>query len=57
MENQTQLQNGETLAWTTKIKEILPEWGLMDTYMSDHVNVIDLLSDYPSSPVDVVAHG
>ncbi|WVR08835.1 hypothetical protein IAU60_005893 [Kwoniella sp. DSM 27419] len=42
VENQTALANGDTLKWTTKIKDLLPEWKLMDEYASDHANLIDL---------------
>lgn len=55
VENCTQLHNGEVLEWTTKVKDILPEWGLMDTYMSDHVNLIDLLSEYSDWTAAMVA--
>jgi hypothetical protein len=40
------LPNGELLAWDTKVKDVLPEWQLMDEYASDHVDVVDLLSEW-----------
>ncbi|WVQ85963.1 hypothetical protein IAT38_008131 [Cryptococcus sp. DSM 104549] len=42
--NETKLLNGETLTWHTKMKDILPEWGLMDEYASDHVDLLDVMS-------------
>ncbi|WVQ81202.1 hypothetical protein IAT38_003324 [Cryptococcus sp. DSM 104549] len=42
--NNTKLPNGETLGWSTKIKDILPEWKLMDEYASNQVDLIDLMS-------------
>ncbi|WWD21260.1 hypothetical protein CI109_105744 [Kwoniella shandongensis] len=42
--NGTILPNGGTLDWETKIKDILPEWKLMDGYATEHVNLIDLMS-------------
>jgi hypothetical protein len=46
IENHTRLPNGELLAWDTKVKDVLPEWQLMDEYASDHVDVVDLLSEW-----------
>ena len=43
IERKTELPNGATLDWSTKIKDILPEWKLMDDYASEHTNVMDLL--------------
>lgn len=45
VENDTVLKSGEKLDWTTKTKDILPEWKLMDEYASDHTNVLDLMSE------------
>ncbi|WVQ81101.1 hypothetical protein IAT38_003223 [Cryptococcus sp. DSM 104549] len=42
--NDTKLLNGETLTWQSKMKDVLPEWGLMDEYASDHVDLLDVLS-------------
>ncbi len=44
IEHDTMLPNGEKLDWTTKIKDVLPEWKLMDEYASDHATVVDLMS-------------
>ncbi len=44
VENNTILASGERLDWSTKIKDILPEWKLMDEYASNHADVIDLMS-------------
>ncbi|OCF32472.1 hypothetical protein I316_05899 [Kwoniella heveanensis BCC8398] len=52
IENHTILPplNGEAsskarvLEWTTKIKDILPEWELVDEFASEHTNLIDLAS-------------
>ena len=43
IENHTLLVSGEYLDWSTKIKDILPEWKLLDEYASDHADVVDLL--------------
>jgi hypothetical protein len=45
IENHTRLPNGELLAWSTKVRDVLPEWQLMDGYASEHVDVVDLLSE------------
>ncbi|WVQ78589.1 hypothetical protein IAT38_000675 [Cryptococcus sp. DSM 104549] len=42
--NETALPNGELLSYTTKLKDVLPNWGLMDDYSSDHADILDLLS-------------
>lgn len=48
IENHTILPNGEVLDWSTKVKDILPEWKLLDEYASDHVDLVDLMStSYP----------
>ncbi|KAJ6575598.1 beta-lactamase/transpeptidase-like protein [Mycena vulgaris] len=49
---------GEKLRWDTKIKTVLPEWGLMDEDMQNGVMIQDMLShrtgmprhDYSGSP-------
>ncbi|KAJ7209185.1 beta-lactamase/transpeptidase-like protein [Mycena pura] len=49
---------GEPLRWDTKIKTVLPEWGLMDESMQNGVTIQDMLShrtgmprhDYSGSP-------
>ena len=43
IENHTLLVSGDELDWDTKMKDILPEWRLMDQYASDHADVTDLL--------------
>lgn len=40
--NQTTTKDGKPLLPTTKIKDVLPEWVLMDQYASDHVDLTDL---------------
>ena len=44
--NHTALPGGGTLDWSTKIKDIVPEWQLMDEYASDHADLIDLMSEF-----------
>ncbi|OCF56140.1 hypothetical protein L486_06081 [Kwoniella mangroviensis CBS 10435] len=44
MNNDTLLPDGDKLRWSTKIKDVLPEWKLMDDYASDHVDLVDLAS-------------
>lgn len=41
--NGTILPNGSKLEWDTKIKDILLDWRLSDTYISDHADLTDLL--------------
>jgi len=43
IENDTVLDNGNQLEYDTKIKDILPDWQLQDTYMRDHLDLVDLL--------------
>lgn len=43
IEEGTILDNGKKLGYGSKIKDILPDWQLQDQYMSDHVDVLDLL--------------
>jgi hypothetical protein len=45
IENNTTLDNGKKLEYGTKIKDILPDWQLLDQHISDHVDVLDLLCD------------
>ncbi|ODO04797.1 hypothetical protein I350_05407 [Cryptococcus amylolentus CBS 6273] len=51
IEDKTYLPNGELLDWSTKIKDILPGWGLMDDYASTHADLIDLLTKDADSTV------
>jgi hypothetical protein len=47
------LPNGQTLTLKTKIKNILgDEWVLKDKYAEERLDLIDLLSEYQSSPGD-----
>lgn len=43
IDNNTLLPNGETLQYDTKVKDILPDWELMDQYARDHIDFLDLL--------------
>jgi hypothetical protein len=43
IENKTVLENGDRLDYSTKIKDILPDWRMVDPYMQDHLDVLDLL--------------
>jgi len=43
IEDNTVLDNGNQLGYDTKIKDILPDWQLQDTYMRDHLDLVDLL--------------
>ena len=53
--NGTTLPNGQRLAYDTKIRDVIPEdeWKLRDEYMSDHVEVRDLLCKFRSGCVGV----
>ncbi|WWC72853.1 uncharacterized protein I206_106817 [Kwoniella pini CBS 10737] len=55
--NNTVLPSGEKLEWSTKIKDVLPEWKLQDQYMSDHVDLLDLGSMRSGMPRHDYAHG
>nr|XP_019043748.1 hypothetical protein I302_08329 [Kwoniella bestiolae CBS 10118]OCF22678.1 hypothetical protein I302_08329 [Kwoniella bestiolae CBS 10118] len=44
IENGTVLPNGEPLTYTTKVKDILPEFGLLDEYAGQNAELVDLLS-------------
>lgn len=46
IENETVLENGDKLDYITKIKDILPDWRMLDPYMQDHLDVLDLLGEY-----------
>ncbi|KAL7421507.1 hypothetical protein Q5752_003276 [Cryptotrichosporon argae] len=49
--NGTQLPGGGTLDWSTKVKDVLPDWQLMDTVASEHVDLTDLLLTPPGQVV------
>lgn len=40
------LPNGKQLAWDTKLVDILDDWDLSDRYITDHVDLIDLLCEF-----------
>jgi CubicO group peptidase (beta-lactamase class C family) len=46
IEKDITLDNGKKLEYSTKIKDILPEWQLLDQHISDHVDVLDLLCEF-----------
>jgi CubicO group peptidase (beta-lactamase class C family) len=48
VQNGTKLSNGAELSWSSKLKDVLPEWALMDEYASEHVDITDLGSRSPS---------
>jgi CubicO group peptidase (beta-lactamase class C family) len=41
---------GEKLRWDTKIKDVIPEWGLMDDEMQNGVMIQDMLSHRTGMP-------
>jgi CubicO group peptidase (beta-lactamase class C family) len=41
---------GEKLRWDTKIKDVIPEWGLMDDEMQNGVMIQDILSHRTGLP-------
>ncbi|KAJ6625232.1 beta-lactamase/transpeptidase-like protein [Mycena sp. CBHHK59/15] len=43
-------QRGQKLGWDTKIKTVLPEWGLMDQDMQNGVTIQDMLSHRTGLP-------
>lgn len=45
------LPNGERLSLASKIKDVLPEWGLEDEYASDVVDVADLMCESLPQPM------
>ncbi|ORY35068.1 beta-lactamase/transpeptidase-like protein [Naematelia encephala] len=55
--NGTALPSGEELDWSTKIKDIMPEWKLMDEYASDHTDLIDLMNMRSGLPRHDFANG
>ncbi|WRT69312.1 uncharacterized protein IL334_006296 [Kwoniella shivajii] len=57
VENNTVLPNGERLEWSSKVKDILPEWKLKDRYASDHMDLIDLASMRSGMPRHDYIHG
>ncbi|KAL1406255.1 hypothetical protein Q8F55_007950 [Vanrija albida] len=56
IERGVRLPSGEKLDWSTKIKDILPEWRLQDTYASEHADITDLLSMRTGQPSHDLAH-
>jgi hypothetical protein len=50
IDNGTQLPNGQTFGYDTKIKDIYDDWSLVDPYMSEHLDVLDLLCEHPILP-------
>jgi CubicO group peptidase (beta-lactamase class C family) len=45
IENGTQLPNGNAFGYDTKIKDIYEDWSLVDPYMTEHLDVLDLLCE------------
>jgi CubicO group peptidase (beta-lactamase class C family) len=43
IDNGTTLKNGQKLNYNTKIKDILPDWHMVDPYMEGHLDLLDLL--------------
>ena len=43
IERETPLSDGKMLDFSTKVKDILPEWRLKDEYASDRIDLMDLL--------------
>jgi hypothetical protein len=43
VDNGTRMPSGEVFGYDTKIKDIYEDWSLADSYMSDHLDVLDLL--------------
>lgn len=41
---------GEKIDWDTKVKKLIPEWGLMDEDMDRGVNIQDMLSHRTGMP-------
>lgn len=44
--NGTQLRDGHTLNYNTKIKDIYEDWSLLDPYMGEHLDVLDLMCEF-----------
>ncbi len=55
IEDGTKLPNGDKLDWSTKIKDVLPEWKLQDQYASDDVDIWDLTVHWTGLPVHLFA--
>lgn len=43
--NNTLLPDGDTLQYSTKVKDILPDWDIIDDYARDHLDLLDLLCE------------
>jgi hypothetical protein len=43
IDNGTLLPSGQSLGYDTKVKDIYEDWSLLDPYMSEHLDVLDLL--------------
>jgi len=49
IEKKTKLGKGGKLDWSTKIKDIIHEWKLMNDYASEHADIIDMLCEHYGS--------
>jgi CubicO group peptidase (beta-lactamase class C family) len=38
--------NGTVLSFHTKVKDVLPWWGVQDPYAEEHLTILDMLSGY-----------
>ena len=43
-------ERGEEIKWSTKIRDLIPEWGLIDEEMDRGVSLQDMLSHRTSMP-------
>ena len=43
IDNGTQLLDGKVFGYDTKLKDLYEDWSLVDPYMSEHLDVLDLL--------------
>lgn len=43
IDRQTKLGNGQVLNWSTKIKDVIPGWDLMDKEAAEKITLEDLL--------------
>ena len=43
-------ERGEEIKWSTKIRDLIPEWGLMDEEMDQGVSLQDMLSHRTGMP-------
>ena len=43
-------ERGEEIKWSTKIRDLIPEWGLMDEEMDRGVSLQDMLSHRTGMP-------